>query len=481
MTHDTRALVLRTSASRRLIEGVNCAALPALHRVRRHRMAVSDSDEELNELCERRRAIGAAPKRTAPVLRLPRELFVQVVIQLLEMEQALHPIATVSRVCRRFFELVQDDFVWSHVARNYFVAYPLLRSFMSPVGPRPSTPVTPVAAVPPLPDGGVVYRGRVGSSDARRLPTMRSVLKGRREVAQYLSQREHMQRVAERRRYVLHVFLSFTLLCVFLSLTCFTFALEGVGPADTFSLSNGFNFMWASFVLVYATIVTNIVMQAHFDPHPIFVRIHRHFGLIAQSVAMLAGMLVTVALPLGMVQHNTVGAGRWTTAECVLPPCIGALAWQLRIIAWFRTDIARWWRQGGRLGFSSLYHAAANSTPLYLAVTLGSVAAYIETGAYGFVALAAVLPFVSLVTLAVIFSVDFATRGNAMDGLASVCLFGSSACPLLFIVGIQRGYTLFPVAMAALLFFAAHLAELRKLFLSVDELDVLVATGAADD
>jgi len=465
-----------------------------------------------------------------PFHRLPVELLVTVIVEVLDQAESLAPIAAMSLVCRRWHELATHDHVWAYVARHYFVAFPLIRQVIasssggSPLhDPAPgwlrravSSTFDRVHDASTAGDGVRVIHRRTASGERRR-PTKTAIVSSHSEIRRYLSQREHAHRVAERRRYVLHLFLSFTLFSIVMALVCFIAALEASGasapPRDwgaasdidadgavtatttttavvatgPLSIENGFNFLWATFVLVLATVVANIVMKAHFEPRPLFQRLHRHGELIVVSTTVLGVAVVAGGVPLYLLQCFCLAseAERAATNPWLvpLPTVVAALVWQASVAVRFRTHLRQWWAGALQLTPRRAYEVTANSTPLYLAAAMVAAVAYYETRAHAALVAGALIPFVACAVLGTLFLLDFVAGAKGMNGLASASLYLAAVTPALVIGGVIRGVTMLPVAVAAALFFAGHAQNLLQLLNSVDELEVLIASGrsSADD
>jgi hypothetical protein len=437
--------------------------------------------------------------------RLPAEVLLTIFTLVLDHADSLGPIVTLSLVCRRWRDLLRHDHVWSYVARHYLVAFPLLRQLFPP---RPTSPSAVTQDLRFPMDGGRVMHRRLASGELRR-PTRHAVMSSRTQVRKYLEQREHAHRVAERRRYVLHLFVSFALLCVTLSLVCFIVPWEmepapeectsvttsdilvsavlGRSPRcsfagtirNSFTVANGFKFLWATFALVVAAIIANIVMQAHFEPRPLVQRLERHRDLIVASVGVLSAALIAGALPLALFQIWTGQEPRergsvWRLAA---PTCAAGVIWQIHVLARFRRQIAAVLARRQAVHLRDAYDACANSTPLFFSVSLLAGCAYHETGSQWAVAVGCLVPFVACVVLSALFLVDFVSGAKLMDGLASLSLAVAAGTPGMALCGVIRGATLLPLALASAAFYVGHAERLFALMTTVDELEVLVATG----
>jgi hypothetical protein len=336
---------------------------------------------------------------------------------------------------------------------------------------------------------------RRSASGEQRRPTKTAVISSRSDVRLYLKQRRHAHRVAERRRYVLHLFVSFTLFSFVMALVCFIAALEfsielpgsrdgddgGSWTAGPLTVENGFNFLWATFVLVLASIIANIVMKAHFEPQPLFQRIHRHAELITASAGVVAAALMAGGAPLFLLQRFCLATAEeraqinpWLVP---LPAVVAMLVWQVSVVVQFRRSLRRWWAGAIRLNVRRTYEAAANSTPLYLGISMVSAVVYWETQATAALVAGSLIPLVACAVLGTLFLVDFLSGAKGMDGLASASLYLAMATPIMVMAGVLRGLTMVPVAVAAGLFFAGHAQSLMQLLNSVDELEVLIASG----
>ena len=147
------------------------------------------------------------------------------------------------------------------------------------------------------------------------------------------------------------------------------------------------------------------------------------------------------------------------------------------MIVRFRRHLRQWWAGALRLNAQRAYEVAANTTPLYLAIAMVSAVAYYETRTHVALWAGAVIPFVACAVLGVLFLVDALSGAKGMNGLAAASMLIATLTPLLVLVGVVRGFTMLPVACAAALFFVGHARNLLQLLNSVDELEVLIASG----
>jgi hypothetical protein len=423
-----------------------------------------------------------------PLHRLPAEVLVTIIVEVLEQADSLAPINVMSVVCRRWQDLTRHDYVWSYVAKHYLVAFPLIRQFLSPVRAAPpiAFPATTTAT------GRLRHRRTVSPEQPRfARPTKEAVLSSHHEVRVYLMQREHAHRVAERRRYVLHLFLSFMLFFFTNAVTAFTFALERCGGSRACILNDlhedvwptvgdGFNFLWATFVMFLASITANIIMQAHFEPAPLFQRVSRHLQLILHSTAVLALAVFALGLPLYRWQKYALAADPATQGSVwiiPIPSIIACVGWQVHVVFRFWSVLQRFAKRELSMTIRRCYEACANMTPCYLIITQLGACAYVDTQSQLALAVSTAIPLVTCLIVGALLLVDFFTGAKIMDGIAALSLSIASGTPLLLLCGVVRGATMLPLAIAALLFFLGHLRSLIKLMYTVDELDVLVATG----
>jgi len=375
---------------------------------------------------------------------IPPDLLVEVMKWVLDFDGTRRYISVLARVSRQWYSASQHVALWEHIARRDFVAYPLVQLVRLRLEhEKPLHTKCTKRALEP--------------------PSNTSVRQGLRAVERYLDRKAYQDLVRRRRTFVLHAFLSLTLLLLTLSLVAAMCAAEGLQPTSLCSADTSFSFLWLTYVSVLGTVIANIVMQTHFEPKPLLSRVMMHTHLIQASTGALALGLIFVALPTALAQAKIQESLDISWMGCAMPVLTALVFWQLEVLYTTRHDIARFARRVIPRSIE-IYHAVAYATPTLFACSLMALCQYVDTKER-ILLVAGSLPFaICVFTLTIVFLLDFCAYRRRSDCFTLVALLIADTFPLSTALMPWRGYLLLPLVGASFTFFCGHFTLLRQMF-----------------
>jgi hypothetical protein len=412
---------------------------------------------------------------------LPFEVFCHICNMCLALSGSPSPITALSLVNKRWRRACSSDAVWDYIARHFYPAYPLL-PISEGLSPVPTNPPTPAVSTPtrrlsnssftggmlppslaaPQQPATTHNNATLGVCGLRnRRPTQHELSHQIRRLESFKQDLDTKHLVDTQQGYILHSLLCVAVLFLFVYLVMLTLALEDLHS----TVDETFTFLWATYGLVFVSIITNIVMTAHFEPQPILMRVYSHRKLIGQTALAIFGCLFSIFIPTYVTQMNL----RKPLAErtpwiAVVAPILCTLGvWQVQVIVSVRAPLGRWLRRP-QLSMNALYHAVAHLTPSLFAATVLSFAQFLTSGTKWFLWISALPLLIAVATLAVVFCVDYFMRKRVVDGAICVCLCLIGAFTGLAATFPLRGFSLVPLDIAMFGFTAVYIAELKRKF-----------------
>lgn len=371
------------------------------------------------------------------------------------VENDVSPATRVSMlelVCRRWHTLCGDPLLWGHIARQTFVAYSLIirlehTAQLTAYGhDRPTLLLPPNAARDvPLP-----------------LPNRDTVRYAMGVVQKHSRQLFYYQYVQRRRSFVMHFFLSSTLLCLSLAIGSAMCTAEK-WMAGTFlcSANTCFTLLWMCYVCITGLIVSNVVMQAHFVPQPLLLRLQRKRALIGVSALLMMLGIVDVMIPTALIQANMSRETPFSWQWCGTSVMLTFAGWQcytfISIMPAAKEQLRLQRAQlNVREGIQFLAVNVPNAFPLLFAVAVFCVLQYVQNGDPFYLLLGGVPVVVSLVVLGLVFLLDFATFRRVVDLCVALSLFLAALFPPSLFFWDFRGLSLLPLATSIFVFFLSH-------------------------
>jgi hypothetical protein len=293
-------------------------------------------------------------------------------------------------------------------------------------------------------------------------PTNRSVFIYRREVRRYNERRRYQELVIRRRSFVLHAFLSLTLLlfaCTLLTAMC---AAEGLDPITVCNADVAFSFLWMTYTAVLGIVVSNIVMEAHFEPRPLLTRLRNHTKLIMTSTAALLLGLVFVCLPTYLVQQNLREKTR-SWLSCAVPVITAFQLWQVEVLYVLQHDFYAF-MSNPHVTFSAAYHAVTYLTPSMFTASVVALASHLDGPPNALYLVIGCVPLgLTLFTLSIVFFLDYSVWHRSSDLVAACSMTISNIFCILVVSMDWRGFLLAPLVAGAFCFFLGHFHALRKM------------------
>jgi hypothetical protein len=404
------------------------------------------------------------------LLRLPTELLHQIFMLVLDFDGTLAPMAVLPLVSYHWSVLLESTVMWEFVCKRHFVCYAIVQRLRTaPVSPddldllqRVSSPVA-VAAGP---------RRRMSSFLTRLLttkpamdvepPTNRSVRIFRREVTRFNERRKFQELVSRRRAFVIHAFLSLALLlfaCTLLTAMC---TAEGLDPITVCNADVAFSFLWLTYTSILGIVISNIVMEAHFEPRPLLTRLRNHTRLIMTSTAALLLGIFFVVLPTYLVQQNLRDRNR-SWLFCAAPVITALQLWQIEVLYVLKRDFCIFMRDP-QFTLSAVYHGVTYLTPTMFTGSIVALTKHMDGPPNALLLIIGCLPVgLTFFTLSVVFFLDYTVWHRTSDLVAGASMSISNIFCILVVCLEWRGLLLAPLVAGAFCFFFGHFHELRKM------------------
>lgn len=415
---------------------------------------------------------GACPSRRpsarrACVSSLPTEVMHRIFREVIAADpRDFYWMATLSLVSRRWNALCQSPVLWAFVVRRSFVVYPLIQRLdnaapldeasqgvmdvMHKLGTwaeresaAAATGGDPDPVSPLLPPGRETVREAIGA------------------LRHYRARRQHYEYVQRRRSLVLHLFLSAMLLCLSVAITAAMCAAERVPVPYVCTKEMSFASLWLCYMCIVAMIVSNVVMQAHFEPQPLLLRLQRNRLLICASAAVVVLGIVDVMVPTVLIQVNLSRDQRFSWLWCGTTVILSFCAWQCYALACIMPDARAHLRYqltslNVKEGIQFVVMNVPNAFPLLFAAAAFCALQYVQGGSRLYVFLGGVPIVVSLGVLALVFLMDYLALQRTKDLSVALCLFTAMFFPLSLLWWDFRGWCLLPLAGSVLGFFISH-------------------------
>ncbi|CAJ1988664.1 F-box domain/F-box-like [Leishmania donovani] len=394
------------------------------------------------------------------VERLPRELLLNVFIDVIRNDgDNFGWIGVLSCVCRSWYQLCQHPVLWEYVAKRICVVYPLV------VRLHGAAPYDALSQE-------IVNRMRLLESEEQCIlqydpleplpaPSRAALRKTMEKVRRYRESQQYYKYVQRRRRVVLHFFLSVTLFSVALAITTAMCVSEGFDMGGLCNTTIVFGLLWMAYLCIVAIIVSNVVMQAHFEPLPLLLRLRRNKLLIfASAVTILLG-ICDVIIPTLLIQINLGRKERFSWLWCGITVILSFCLWQLYTLMYIMPAARQQLRYqmthvNVREGFQFVVLNIPNGFPFLFAAASFCALQYVQYGYRIYILLGGVPVIVSLGVLALVFLLDFYSLHRFKDLAMGICFFLAMLFPISLLVWEFRGLCLLPLAAAAFGIFFAH-------------------------
>ncbi|RHW69955.1 F-box domain containing protein [Trypanosoma brucei equiperdum] len=405
------------------------------------------------------------------VQRLPTVILQEIFMEVIRSDGFCFAwVGILSSVCRSWYCACQHPVMWAFMAKKVFVAYPLV--LRAQAVPEDKTNLRMRSVSNPIIDDADDFGTVSNSRDAMELPTLmtnQSLRRAIEDVRLFDERRSYHTYVRQIRVLVLGMMLSGTLLLFSMFLFITVCVLEGIKLGGVFTTYAALSFLWATYWGIFTIIIANIVMEAHFEPAPLFPRLRKNKPLILTSTAILLIGLFTLVLPTLLVHINLTREEKFSWMWCGATPLLFLLSWQLCVVLSCFSP-SKW----GELLRSphvvlrpmkvvmSLILNIPHAFPFCCAVALYSLLQYIQYGGRTYL-LVAVFPLLaSLPILSTLLLLDFYMKRQMRDLLTGVSLLLASIFPLSLFWTDFRGFSLLPLAAASLLLFITHFRQVAQ-------------------
>nr|CCC93268.1 conserved hypothetical protein [Trypanosoma congolense IL3000] len=411
-----------------------------------------------DEMMERHAVQKEREASSSHVRRLPLEILQLIFIEVIKSDNFNFAwVGVLSSVCLQWHFACQHPVMWRFVVKSVFVAYPLLRR-MGGVSDNMRGSGHYLAFGP---GNSAVYGDAASPATALTSQFLRQIIE---DVRSYDERRSYHEYVRHRRVFVVGMMLSCALFIFSLFLFVTICVLEGIDFGGICTPHLSLTLLWTMYFVVFVLIISNIVMETHFEPQPLLPRLQKNKPLIVTSTAVLVIGVFTLALPTLLVHINLMRVTKFNWAWCGVTPFVFFLLWQSYVVFCHilrgvpRAEPAgRWWWCARPADVVLFVLSIPYAFPLCCAVSLYSLSQYVEYG--GRVSLlVGVLPLlVSLPVLSMLLLLDFYMKSRTKDLLTGLSLAIASLFPVSLLWTDFRGYSLLPVAIASTLIFVTHL------------------------
>ncbi|KPI84790.1 hypothetical protein ABL78_6173 [Leptomonas seymouri] len=402
----------------------------------------------------------SAPASIPCIQRLPRELLLNIFIDVIRDDgDDFHLIGVFSSVCRQWHELCQHPVLWEYVAKRICVVYPLVVRLHG-TAPYDAASQELVNRMRLL---GAEEQCVVQFDPLQPLPAPSRYLlcKTMQKVRHYRERQQYYNYVQSRRSVVLHFFLSGTLLSVSLAITTAMCVSEGYDLWGICTTTTVFSLLWLAYTCIMAIIVANVVMQTHFEPQPLLLRLRRNKLLIAASAVTMMLGICDVIIPTLLVQINLAREQRFSWLWCGTTVILSFCLWQLYALIYIMPAAKeqlhyQMTNVNVREGFQFVMLNIPNGFPFLFAAASFCALQYVQYGHRIYILLGGVPIIVSLGVLTLVFLLDFYSLRRLKDLAIGMCLFLAMLFPISLLTHEFRGLSLLPLAAASFGLFCAH-------------------------
>ncbi|KAG5479506.1 hypothetical protein LSCM1_04772 [Leishmania martiniquensis] len=392
--------------------------------------------------------------------RLPRELLLDVFIDVIRSDgDNFAWIGVLSCVCRSWYQLCQHPVLWEYVAKRICIVYPLVVRLNSTAAYNgASQEIVNRMRLLEAEELCILQRGTL---EPLPPPSRTALRKTMEKVRRYRESQQYYKYVQRRRHFVLHFFLSITLFSVALAITTAMCVSEGVDLGGVCTTTIVFGLLWMAYLSIVAIIVSNVVMQAHFEPLPLLMRLRRNKLLIAASAVTIMLGICDVIIPTLLIQINLARKERFSWLWCGITVILSFCLWQLYTLIYIMPAARQQLRYqmasvNVRAGFQFVVLNIPNGFPFLFAAASFCTLQYVQYGYRIYILLGGVPVIVSLGVLALVFLLDFYALHRFKDLTMGTCLFLAMLFPVSLLVVEFRGLTLLPLVVAAFGVFFAH-------------------------
>nr|CCC50982.1 conserved hypothetical protein [Trypanosoma vivax Y486] len=402
------------------------------------------------------------------IARLPIEILQRIFMDFIESyEKNFSCVGVLSSVNRQWYCACQHTLICKFAAKKIFVAYPLVHLLTS-------------TSTGPLETCALKNRWHADQTSWRSsAQSFQALCEAMKEVKLYETQRSFCEYVKRRRAFVLHAIISFALLCFSTSLFIVVCLAEGIQFRELYRSTNVFILLWATYAAFFASVISNVVMVAHFEPVPLLTRLRKNKLLIQGSCLAVAIVSFSVVLPTILFQVNLSRRERFDWLWCGAAPISVLMLWQLYVL-FSAIDLQALkpllrarrvdWRP--RIVLTNLALSIPYTFPLWCATTIFTALRYVDHRDHIYIVISALPPLVAFSVLSVAFFIDFIVLLRIKHLITSVALLFAALSPLSLMLMEFRGLCLLPLTVASFIFFTKHmqLMTLQSLKQLIDEL-----------
>ncbi|KEG11520.1 hypothetical protein DQ04_02541090 [Trypanosoma grayi] len=395
------------------------------------------------------------------VKRLPIEILHRIFMEIIESDNDDFAwIGVLSSVCLQWYHACQHTVMWEFVAKKIFVAYPLVQRLRS--APLDQSDMRLLNSMRRLgaPEQFITQHDTMEPLVA---PTSQTLLYAMEEVKHYQECRSYHEYVQRRRVFVLQMLLSWTLLSFSLFLGTTICAAEGIAFGELCTPRTAFSLLWMTYLAIGIIVIANVVMEAHFEPKPLFYRLRKNKPLIMRSATAILVGIICIAFPTLLVQINYADEQRFGWLWCGATPIVSLCLWQLYILLSCVAPDVRQQLHEQRTDFrptaimAFLVINVPYAFPVMFAGAIFCILQYVEHGGRIYALIGSIPVLASLSVLTLLFLLDFCLTRRAKDFITGVCLLIATLFPLSLLWTDFRGFCLLPVAAASFVFFLTHL------------------------
>eukprot|EP01060_Flectonema_neradi_P026430 TRINITY_DN3539_c1_g1_i3.p1 TRINITY_DN3539_c1_g1~~TRINITY_DN3539_c1_g1_i3.p1 ORF type:complete len:389 (+),score=33.37 TRINITY_DN3539_c1_g1_i3:62-1228(+) len=322
-----------------------------------------------------------------------------------------------SLVCRSWARVMFSDVIWKGVAKRMFIQLPILK-------------LTPC-------------RKTLATNEQ----TIRSdLILHKQELLSHKIDLLTQKEVRQHHPYILHGLLTLA----WITAVAFIGMLLMITEEKTdFTLNDAFQMLQASYAVMFASLLFNVIACTHWEPQPLAIRIQRHSRLISLSGVSLL-IVILFFFITKFFQYNVTSApeDRYPWVLCFTPILLMLAFWQgIAILAAFPTMIK--WVRSPWVPSPIQFHVIITTIfPTGLGLSICSLAHYVETLQRTYLIFASAPFLFGTMSVTATFILDYFRNGHlfsdAMAGFSMACL---SAFPIGFMVFEPRGLLLLPLLL----------------------------------
>ncbi|CAD2221088.1 hypothetical protein AGDE_10570 [Angomonas deanei] len=391
--------------------------------------------------------------------RLPREVLLKIFMLVIQNDDNdFRWIGVFSSVCRHWYSICNHPTLWDFAAKRMFVIYPfVMRLRTAPWDPASQEFIDRMRSLGAVGEDDDVYCDPMKPMPS---PSRYTLTRAVEKVKRYRARNKYYRYVQRRRSLVLHIFLSITLL--FLSTAILTALLATEGYKSKWINRNSvFYQLYVCYTSIASIIISNVVMQAHFEPQPLLLRLKKNRMLIiVTAVSILLGVC-DIIVPTILLQINLNRERRFSWMWCGVTVILSFVLWQVYVLMCLIPEAKQQIRQqkvsfSPSKGIQFVILNIPNGFPLLFAISSICGLNYMEYQSRFFILISCFPAAVTLGVLSLVCFLDYSAVGRSKDLVIGVCLSTAMLFPISLMLYNFRGLSLLPLALSSFLFLAAH-------------------------